>query len=63
MESSLKNKRAYARKHGYFAEMTNLDDVASDKDKDAESEEDNEDGGDKDKGLEEDGDSSDTSDA
>jgi hypothetical protein len=44
--------------------MTNLDDIASDKDEDededAESEEDNEDG---DKGLEEDGNSSDTSDA
>jgi len=31
-------------KHGYFAELTNLGDVASDKDEDNEDEEDGEDG-------------------
>ena len=45
IKSSLKNKCAYACKHGYFVEMTKLD-VASDKDKeeDTDNEEDGEDG-------------------
>ncbi|KAI0289705.1 hypothetical protein B0F90DRAFT_1672287 [Multifurca ochricompacta] len=66
--SSLKNKHAYAHKCGYFAEITNLGDVASDRDKDEEDDndkddEDREDDDDKDDGLEGNGGSSDTGNA
>ncbi|KAI0293900.1 hypothetical protein B0F90DRAFT_1670652 [Multifurca ochricompacta] len=62
------NKHAYAHKCGYFAEITNLGDVASDRDKDEEDDndkddEDREDDDDKDDGLEGNGGSSDTGNA